>query len=95
MPDPLTLKIGDRVRLLRVPAADLRQRERERREGLPDAGWTADTIERIIEQQPVVTISRIDEYGQPCFNCTVTGADGRVEEHTLTTEIDDGSWERA
>ncbi len=43
----------DRIRILRVPEADLRQREREIEEGTERAGWTADTIERIIESQPV------------------------------------------
>ena len=45
MPDRARLKIGDRVRLLRVPQGDLDQRERELRDGAEGAGWTADTIE--------------------------------------------------
>jgi hypothetical protein len=38
MPDRTKLKIGDRIRLLRVPQCDLKQRERELREGRKDAG---------------------------------------------------------
>ena len=83
MPDRTTLKIGERIRILSVPAADLEQRSREIRDGLEDAGWTADTIERIIRQDPVVTIDRIDEYGQPWFNYEFVDANGVVEEHTL------------
>jgi hypothetical protein len=49
MPDHTALKVGDRIRLVTVPEADLQQRERELREGAQDAGWTADTIERIIK----------------------------------------------
>ena len=63
MPDRTRLKIGDRIRLLRVPQGDLDQRERELRNGAEGAGWTADTIERIIAHDPVVTISSIDEHG--------------------------------
>jgi hypothetical protein len=63
MPDRTQLKTDDRIRLLRVPQADLEQREHELREGVEAAGWTANTIERIILQNPVVTISSIDEYG--------------------------------
>jgi hypothetical protein len=48
MPDRTQLKIGDRIRLLRIPQGDLEHRERELRAGAEDAGWTADTIERII-----------------------------------------------
>jgi hypothetical protein len=46
MPDRKRLKVGDKVRLLRVPECDLRLRGREVREGVGMAGWTADTIER-------------------------------------------------
>ena len=63
MPDRARLKIGDRVRLPCVPQGDLDQRERELRDGAEGAGWTADTIERIIAEDAVVTISSIDEHG--------------------------------
>lgn len=42
MPDRTLLRPGHVIRLLRVPEGDLRQRERETREGtLDDPGWTA------------------------------------------------------
>jgi hypothetical protein len=94
MPDRTKLKVGDRIRLLCVPAADLKQRERELRECAGYAGWTADTIERILRQDPFVRIDRIDEYGQPWFNYTLVDRDGVAEEHTLVV-IDDDSWTRA
>jgi hypothetical protein len=77
-----------------VPKGDLEQRERERREGLEDAGWTADTIERILAQDPVVTISSIDEYGYPWFEYHLRVGDGGVEHHLLAI-MEDESWEWA
>lgn len=91
MPDRTQLKIGDRIRLLRVPQGDLEQRERELREGTEDAGWTADTIERIIAQYPVVTISSIDEYGYPWFEYELKSASGEIEYHSLAI-MEDESW---
>ena len=91
MPDRTRLKIGDRVRLLRVPQGDLDQRERELRDGEEGAGWTADTIERIIAQGPVVTISWIDEHGYPWFEYKLKSAGGRIEHHSLAI-MDDESW---
>ena len=91
MPDRTQLKIGDRIRLLRVPQGDLDQRERELREGAEGAGWTADTIERIIAQDPVVTISSIDERGHPWFEYELKSAGGENEHHSLAI-VDDESW---
>jgi hypothetical protein len=93
MPDRALLRVGDRIRLLAVPAADLRQREREVRAGVENAGWTADTIERILEQDPVVVIAHIDEYGIPWFDYELRRADGKTEFHTLSV-IEDESWSR-
>jgi hypothetical protein len=91
--DRSKLRVGDRIRLLAVPAADLAQRERERRDALADAGWTADTIERMLRQNPVVTVSFIDEYGHPWFEVELTGDNGDVEQHGIAI-MDDESWER-
>ncbi|ELP32038.1 hypothetical protein [Rhodopirellula baltica] len=92
MPDSTTLKIGDRIRITGVPIADLQQREREIQTNAEMAGWTADSIERIIQQTPIVQISRIDEYGCVWYDATVTGSDGREEEHSLIV-YDDDTWE--
>lgn len=92
MPDWRSLRVGDRVRLLRVPGADLAQRERELRDGAEMAGWTADTIERIIATDPIVIIREIDEFGVPWFERQLPSADGNIEYHSLTI-TDDESWE--
>ena len=91
MPDRSELRVGDRIRLLAVPACDLAQREREIATGAEMAGWTADAIERIIASDPVVTIDRIDEFGAPWFDVELDSADG-IEHHSLTI-LDDDSWE--
>jgi len=91
LPDRTKLRVGDRIRLLAVPSADLSQREREIRDGLEDAGWTADTIERILAQQPIVTISSIDEYGSPWFEVELTENDGQIAHHSIAI-MDDDSW---
>ena len=91
MADRTKLRIGDRIRLLAVPACDLEQREREIATNAEMAGWTADTIERIIASDPVVVIDRIDEYGASWFEVELDGDEG-VEHHSLTI-LDDESWE--
>ena len=92
MPDRLLLRVGGRIRLLAVPTCDLAQRKRELESHAELAGWTADTIERIIATGPVVTIDRIDEYGAAWFDVELSGGDG-MEHHSLMI-LDDDSWER-
>lgn len=87
------LRAGDKVRLLSVPQADLEQREQELQSGAEMAGWTADTLERILGIDPVVTIDRVDEYGAPWFRYELVAADGTIEYHSLTI-TDNESWER-
>ena len=70
----------------------MRQREAERRDGtVEQPGFTADTIERIIRQDPIVTVSRIDKYGLPWFDYDLVCDGGRTEEHSLAIS-DDDSW---
>jgi hypothetical protein len=92
MPDWKSLKVGDRIRLLCVPKADLEQRAEEFRRSAQMAGWTADTIERIIESDPVVIIDHIDEYGCPYHERQLPSANGEIEHHTLSI-TDEQSWE--
>ena len=94
VPDHTKLKIGDRIRILKVPNCDLEQRKHEIAKGLEDDGWTANTIEGIIAQDPVVTISMIDEYGQGWFEYQLITEDGQIEEHWIAI-MDDDSWEYA
>ncbi len=91
MPDRTKLHVGDVIRLLAVPLADIEQRDREIQEGLADAGWTANAIERIIVQCPLVTIDRIDEYGMPWFDAELKNEAGETEYHSLGI-MDDASW---
>ena len=94
MPNPKLLKIGDKIRLLCVPERDLAVRERELRDGDENPGWTANTIERVIAQDPIVTIWLIDEYGRPWFECFPIGENGIKESHSICIS-DDASWEFA
>ncbi len=91
MPDWTKLREGNRVRLIRVPETDLLQRESEIENSCDMAGWTADTLERIISESPVVVIDRIDEQGAPWFEVELTSADGEIEYHLLTI-TDNDSW---
>ena len=93
MPDPKTLQIGDQIRILRVPENDLLQRANEIASGTEMAGWTADSIGRIIAQTPVVPISQIDEFGCVWYETTIFGPDGKEESHSLIVYEDD-TWER-
>jgi hypothetical protein len=92
MPNHRDLRVGDKIRLLTVPACDLAQRAREMNRHAEEAGWTADTIERIIQQSPIVTINRIDEFNHRWFDCVIVGPNNRTEEHSLVI-LDDDSWE--
>lgn len=93
MPDPRTLQVGDRIRILRVPATDLRQREREQTEGSELPGWTADSIERIIDQSPIVSICRVDKWGCVWYDASTISPDGTEVYHSLIV-YDDDTWER-
>ncbi len=90
---PTGLNVGDLIRILRVPDADLKQRESEIARDAEMAGWTADTIERIISENPVVRISQIDEYGYPWYEVSLIAVDGEAEEHSLMV-YDDETWEK-
>lgn len=93
MPNRALLKIGDKIRLLCVPEGDLAQRKREIANQQEEAGWTANILELIIAQHPVVEIDMIDEYGWPWFSCDVM-VNGNEEHHALAI-TEDESWELA
>lgn len=92
MPDPKNLKPGDRIRILRVPEADLRQREREVASNAEMAGWTADTIGRVIDSTPIVQIERVDDDGCVWYEAELIRPDGETEYHSLIIYNDD-TWE--
>jgi hypothetical protein len=87
-----TLKPGDRVRLICVPEADLKQREHEIANGAEMAGLTADTLERIIATDPIVTITNVDEWGMPWFERNLVESNGEIHYHSLGI-AEDESWE--
>ena len=94
MPNPpKNIHVGDHIRILRVPDADLKQRKDEIARGAEMAGHTADTIERVIALNPIVKIWQIDEFGYPWYEVSLTADDGEKEEHTLMV-YDDGTWEK-
>ena len=90
MPDRKKLKVGDKIRILRVPLDDVNQRRREIANNINDAGWTANTIELIIAQNPIVEIDSIDDFGQPWFTSNIL-VNGKIETHNLAVNEDD-SW---
>ncbi|MDC0936010.1 hypothetical protein OAS39_06965 [Pirellulales bacterium] len=87
------LRPGDSLRLRCVPKFDLEQRVREQQHGVELAGLTADTLERILELDPIVTIDRVDEDGAPWFEYELKSDDGEIEYHSIAI-TDDESWER-
>jgi len=91
MPDRSILKIGDTIRLLNVPKGDVQQRKQEIAKGIENPGWTANILELIIAQQPIVEIDTITEFGQSWFTATIS-FNGQLEEHNLAI-IDNESWE--
>lgn len=92
MPHPKSLKVGSRIRILSVPACDLRLRESTIASGVESAECTADSIELIIAQTPIVQISHIDEDNSVWYETTIVGHDGIEETHWLMV-YDDDSWE--
>lgn len=91
MPERNKLKAGDKIRLLRVPPEDIEQRKKEIANKVEDAGWTANTIELILAQTPIVEIDFIDEYGSPWYLSEVL-VNGQKEQHTIAI-LEDDSWE--
>ena len=92
-PPPTKLQVGDRIRILRVPDADLKQRDDEVARGAEMAGHTADTIDRIVAENPIVKIWQIDEFGYPWYEVSLIANNGEFDEHTLMV-YDDGTWEK-
>jgi len=93
VPDRKQLCPGDTIRIVRVPQADLDQRERELVEKkVEDPGMTANALEKLIVTSPIVTIDHIDEYGFPWFECKLLDEFGREEIHSFAI-MEDESWE--
>lgn len=80
-----TLRVGDRVRFMRLPTF----------QGVPGAGLHAETLdlyERLIARGRPSRVFRIDEYGLPWIRCRFRRKNGGWEHHWLA--INDDSWVR-
>ncbi|MBD3675346.1 MAG: hypothetical protein HUJ26_17670 [Planctomycetaceae bacterium] len=96
MPDRNQLNVGDKIRILCVPQADLDQREDELKRGLDDAGWTADTIERNIAVCPIVEIEEIEvieETRLAWYSIEFPTDSAETAEIHRIAIMDDDSWE--
>jgi hypothetical protein len=85
MPDPKTLKVGDKVRVIAVPASDLREYER--------SGYGADVI-KVLKWMVGKTfkIVTVDEY-HPWIDYEMPVENGKVQEGIMAL-MDADSWER-
>lgn len=92
MADPCTLKLGDRIRILAVPAADAAQAAAAMRRGDPLAQWTMRILQRLADRKDIVRIDEIDEYGKPWFRYQFRNKRGTWEHHTVAV-MDSASWE--
>jgi hypothetical protein len=82
------LKVGDKIRFVRLPTLD-----REQYEHTGD-DFTVRVIQKLISEAVVCSIGRIDEYGYPWFDYEMVAEDGETEHHSLAV-MDDESWELA
>lgn len=98
MPDYKDLKLGDRIRLIRIPALDMEQHKRECRSGDRTApGFsTMRVLQYLIDRKKICIIDEIDEFGHPWFSCSLRNevGHGAIEWHFLNI-VDDISWEFA
>ena len=92
MPNPSTLKQGDRIRILAIPAADSAQAAAAMRRGDPLAQWTMRILQRLADRKDIVRIDTIDEYGQPWFSYHFRNKRGAWEYHTVAV-MESASWE--
>jgi hypothetical protein len=78
------LKIGDKIRIIRVPG-----------EGIPNYYIHRDTVrvyKKIIARRQPVRINRIDEYGSRWFSCRFKMQNGTWEWNYLAVYEDDNNW---
>ena len=92
MPDPSTLKVGDRIRILSVPTADAVDAAAKMRRADPFAQWTMRILQRLADRKDIVRIDTIDEYGQPWFSYHFRNKRGAWEYHSLAI-MEPDSWE--
>ncbi len=85
------LKVWDRILLTKIPKSDIKDYEKNHPNLDMDDFSTADILDKIIKNNPVVMIDNIDEYWIPWFNANIK-TNWEIQYHTLAI-IDDDSWE--
>ena len=81
------LRVGDRIRFVRMPVGDREQFEKT------GDDFTVRVLQRLIDGAVVCTIARIDEYGLPWFDYAFVNDSGEDEDHALAV-MDGDSWEK-
>lgn len=92
MPDRKQLKIGDQIRLLKVPDLDMKQMEEDCSKGVEEPDFTVKVLRHLLSTHPVVTITQIDADGRPWFDCELKNDQDEVVYHSIMI-LDDDSWE--
>ncbi len=77
------LKVGDRVKITGVPPV---------KPGHTIPKETIRVWRKLAERGRAVTISSIDEYGSPWYNCRFKRKDGTWEYHSLSVNVEDDNW---
>lgn len=81
---PSELKVGDRIRILKIPG-----------EGIANYTLHRDTkrvYKKLIARGKSVRICRIDEFGSPWYRCRFRTKDGEWERHWLAVCDWDNNW---
>lgn len=80
------LRVGDRIRIISVPG-----------EGNPDYWLHRDTMrvfKKLVARNRSVRIFKIDEFGQPWYECRFKKRNGRFERHWLAVIDGENNWVR-
>ena len=85
MPDPSTLRVGDRIRIVGVPKGDLEQLATD-----PSHLWTVRVLEWMVGREFV--IEWVDEYHPWVHVVGYPDPEGPGHEHTMAI-MDSKSWE--
>lgn len=78
------LRIGDRIRILSVPGAEIPNYVL-----LPE---TRSAYRKLISRGRSLRICEIDQYGQPWFQFRFRRKDGTWEHHSMCVTPDDDNW---
>lgn len=92
MPDRGSLRVGDRIRILRVPAQDLAAMANAMRQGRRDPQWTVRVLQRLADRRHLVRIDDIDEYHTPWFSYSFKNKANTWEHHRVAV-MENDSWE--